>query len=360
MRARRYSLDALVATMRYRPVLGHRLLGGARLCAVKIAITGVAGFVGSNLAERFLARGDSVRGIDDLSHGTRENLDSSLGHAAFELDEASILDPEALRRTFGGAEVVVHLAAGKIPRHGDALDTLLINGEGGLNVLRVAQENCVRRVVLASTSDCYGRNPQVPFSEESVSVIGSPNVRRWSYAVSKMFEEQALFAFRERYGIEGVALRLFGGYGPRQNITWWGGPQSVFIGAALRGETLEVHGTGQQTRSFTYIDDIVEGFVRAVDTPDADGEVLNIGIDREITIEQLARMISRMIRPDDEPRLRLIPYETFGRYEDVERRIPEGTKAEQVLGFRAKVSLEEGLPRAIAWQRTAMDRLGLL
>jgi UDP-glucose 4-epimerase len=327
---------------------------------VKIAITGAAGFVGSNLSERLVQRGDQVRGIDDLSHGTLENLGPLVDHASFRLEPGTILDPSALRTAFEGAEVVVHLAAGKIPRHADALDTLLINGEGGLNVLRAAHACGVRRMVLASTSDCYGRNPQVPFDEESASVIGSPKVRRWSYAVSKMFEEQALFAFRERYGLEGVALRLFGGYGPRQNITWWGGPQSVFIGAALRGEPLEVHGTGQQTRSFTYIDDMVEGFVRAVDTPAADGEVLNIGIDREITIENLARMISSMIRPGQEPDVRLIPYETFGRYEDVERRIPNGAKSEAILGFRARVNLEEGLPRAIEWQRATMLRLGLL
>jgi UDP-glucose 4-epimerase len=327
---------------------------------VRIAITGVAGFVGSNLTERLLDRGDVVRGIDDLSHGTLENLGASSSHPSFRLDQGTILDPEALRATFEDAEVVVHLAAGKIPRHADALDTLLINGEGGLNVLRAAQACGVRRVVLASTSDCYGRNPQVPFTEESASVIGSPKVRRWSYAVSKMFEEQALFAFRERYGLEGVALRLFGGYGPKQNITWWGGPQSVFIGAALRGESLDVHGTGQQTRSFTFIDDMVEGFVKAIDTKAADGEVLNIGIDREITIENLAIMISDLIRPGEKPNVRLIPYETFGRYEDVERRIPDGAKSERILGFRACVNLEEGLPRAIAWQRDAMQRLGLL
>jgi UDP-glucose 4-epimerase len=301
-----------------------------------------------------------VRGIDDLSHGTLENLGPLLDHSSFRLDQGTILDPDALHSVFSGADVVVHLAAGKIPRHGDALDTLLINGEGGLNVLRAVHECGVRRMVLASTSDCYGRNPQVPFSEESASVIGSPKVRRWSYAVSKMFEEQALFAFRERYGIEGVALRLFGGYGPKQNITWWGGPQSVFIGAALRGEALEVHGNGQQTRSFTFVDDMVEGFVRAIDTPKADGEVLNIGIDREITIEGLARMISGMIRPGETPNVRLIPYETFGRYEDVERRIPDGSKSESILGFRARVNLEQGLPLAIEWQRLAMQRLGLL
>ena len=331
-----------------------------RLARVKIAITGVCGFVGSNLTERLLGRGDVVSGIDDLSHGTLENLGALLDHPSFRFSKGTILDPEALRAAFEGAEVVVHLAAGKIPRHGDALDTLLINGEGGLNTLRAMHACGARRMVLASTSDCYGRNPQVPFNEESASVIGSPKVRRWSYAVSKMFEEQALFAFRERYGIEGVALRLFGGYGPKQNITWWGGPQSVFIGAALRGEALEVHGTGQQTRSFTFIDDMVEGFVRAIDEPKADGEVLNIGIDREITIENLAKMISAMIRPNEAPSVRLIPYESFGRYEDVERRIPDGAKSEAILGFRARVNLEEGLPRAIFWQRGEMRRLGLL
>ncbi len=323
-------------------------------------MTGVAGFVGSNLTARLLARADEVRGIDDLSHGALENLGPLVDHTGFAFHKGTILDPAALKTAFAGAQIVVHLAAGKIPRHGDALDTLLINGEGGLNVLRAARDCGVRRVVLASTSDCYGRNPQVPFNEQSVSVIGSPNVRRWSYAVSKMFEEQALFAFRERYGLEGVALRLFGGYGPRQNLTWWGGPQSVFIGAALRGEPLEVHGTGQQTRSFTFIDDMVDGFVRAIDTKAADGEVLNVGIDREITIENLARMISQMIRPDREPNLRLISYETFGRYEDVERRIPDGTKSENILGFRARVNLEEGLPPTIEWQKETMRRLGLL
>jgi UDP-glucose 4-epimerase len=258
-----------------------------------------------------------------------------------------------------GAEALVHLAAGKIPRYGDALDTLVINGEGGLGVLRACKDHGVRRMVLASTSDCYGRNPDVPFSEESVSVIGGPHVRRWSYAVSKMFEEQALLAFRERYQLQGVILRLFGGYGPRQNITWWGGPQSVFIGAALKGEPLELHGTGQQTRSFTYVSDLVEGFVRAVDVPEADGEMLNIGADREITIEGLARMVWGLVR-DDEPRLHKVPLATFGKYEDVQRRIPDNRRATQVLGYTPGVALEEGLPRTIAWQRDVMARAGLL
>jgi len=326
---------------------------------MKVAITGAAGFIGSNLAERLLARGDVVHGIDDLSHGSLESLAGLREHARFRLTQASILEPGAMDAVADGADAVVHLAAGKIPRYGDAMDTLVTNGEGGLRVLRACRDRKVRRMVLASTSDCYGRNPDVPFSEDSVSVIGSPRVRRWSYAVSKMFEEQALFAFAERHGLEGVALRLFGGYGPRQNLTWWGGPQSVFIGAALKGQALEVHGTGRQTRSFTYVDDLVDGFVRALDVPAAAGEMINVGNDREITIEDLARMVWRLVRKD-EPRIERVEFASFGRYEDVERRIPDNRKAKHLLGHVPAVTLEEGLPRTIAWQREAMRKAGLL
>ena len=326
---------------------------------MKVALTGAAGFIGSNLAERLVARGDEVHGIDDLSHGSLENLAALAGHPRFRLAQASILDAGAMDAVADGADVVVHLAAGKIPRYGDAMDTLVTNGEGGLRVLRACRDRKVRRMVLASTSDCYGRNPEVPFSEESASVIGSPRVRRWSYAVSKMFEEQALFAFTERHGLEGVALRLFGGYGPRQNLTWWGGPQSVFIGAALKGQPLEVHGSGLQTRSFTYVDDLVDAFVRAVDVPAAAGEMINVGSDREITILDLARLVWRLVR-EDEPKIALVPFASFGRYEDVERRVPDNRKAARLLGHVPAVTLEDGLPRTIAWQREAMKKAGLL
>jgi len=326
---------------------------------VRIAITGVAGFIGSNLAVRLLERGDEVQGLDDLSHGILRNLQGIVAHPRFRFRQGSILDRAALDDVFPGCQAVVHLAAGKIPRYQDALDTLTTNGEGGFSVLRAAVDHRVRRMVLASTSDCYGRNPEVPFSEESVSVIGSPLVRRWSYAISKMFEEQLLFAFRERHGLEAVALRLFGVYGPRQNPTWWGGPQSVFIAAALRGQEMEIHDDGQQTRSFTYVEDTVECFVRALDAPAADGKVLNVGIDQEITIQGLAELCWKLVR-DDQPRLRLVPLTSFGRYEDVRRRVPDNRLATEVLGHQPRVSLSQGLPPTIAWQRQAMQEDGLL
>src|SRR5258706_5761914 len=174
-----------------------------------------------------------------------------------------------------------------------------------------------------------------------------------------MIGVRAASACAEGHRLEGVILGLFGGYGPGKNITWWGGPQSVFIGAALKGEPLELHGTGEQTRSFTYVADMVEGFVRAIDVPAADGEMLNIGADREITIADLARMVWKMVR-DDEPRLKMVPLATFGKYEDVQRRIPDNRRATRILGYTPAVRLEEGLPRTIAWQREAMARAGQL
>ena len=198
-------------------------------------------------------------------------------------------------------------------------------------------------MVLASTSDCYGRNPDVPFDEESVSVIGSPHVRRWSYAVSKMFEEQALLAFRERYGLQG------GDPAPVRRLRAAAEPHlvgraavGVHRGRAASGEEMELHGSGQQTRSFTYVDDMVEAFVRAVDVPAADGEMLNVGNDREITIEALARMVWRLVRGDEPARIKLVPLATFGRYEDVDRRVPDNRRAARVLGHTPQVALEDG------------------
>ena len=134
----------------------------------------------------------------------------------------------------------------------------------------------------------------------------------------------------------------------------------MFIGAALKGEEMELHGTGRQTRSFTYVDDMVDAFVKAVDAPAADGELLNVGNDREIAIEDLARMIWRLVRGDEPAKVRMIPLATFGRYEDVDRRVPDNRRAQSVLGHRPRVALEDGLARTIAWQREAMARAGLL
>lgn len=324
----------------------------------KTLITGVAGFIGSNLAHALLAKGHRVIGVDNMSQGDKLNLEPLLKNPKFEMHYIDIRDEDALKKAAEGCKTLVHLAAYKIPRYTDALDTLLINSLGSENVLKAAIEQGAK-VVAASTSDVYGKNTDLPFNENSNLVMGNPDVKRWAYAISKMFEEQLLFAYQQRYGIPVVALRFFGGYGPNHNLTWWGGPQSVFINKALDNEEIEVHGDGMQTRSFTFISDHINGIIRTIEMNEASNLVFNLGNTREITINGLAQLIWRLVRGEDShPKIKLIPYETFGKYEDVMRRIPDITRARTLLGFEPEVDLEDGLRRTIVWQIERRRQMG--
>lgn len=317
---------------------------------MKILVTGAAGFIGSNLVAELLRRGHAVVGLDNLSQSSGANLAAIALHPSFDFREADIRDEAAMLDAATECDVIVHLAAYKIPRYGDAYETLMINGFGSEIVAQTAGRTGAK-IVAASTSDVYGKNPQVPFSEDMDSVIGNPHVKRWAYAISKMFEEQLLLACHDRFGIDVVLLRFFGGYGPHQNLTWWGGPQSVFIEKALDGEPLPVHGDGSQTRSFTYITDHVAGIVAAVESSAADNLVVNIGAEEEISIRALAGLIWRLVQGEDSPvRIEAIPYESFGKYEDVVRRVPDISRARKLLGFEPKVDLETGLRETIRWQ----------
>jgi UDP-glucose 4-epimerase len=315
---------------------------------VRVLVTGVAGFIGSNLAAELLARGFSVSGLDDFSHGTRENLAEFAENKEFALVEGDVRDESVVRRAADGCDAVVHLAAYKIPRYDDAYDTLMVNAVGAEVVARVAALRHAR-VVAASTSDVYGKNAAVPFTEEMDSVIGSPDVKRWAYAISKMFEEQLLFACHARFGIDVVLLRFFGCYGPKQALSWWGGPQAVFIEKALDRESIPVHGDGRQTRTFGYVSDHVDGIISALTTEHAN-LVYNLGGEDEISILELARLIWRLVNDDEQAPIELVPYEQFGKYEDVRRRVPDLSRARDLLGFAPKVGLEDGLRRTIAWQ----------
>jgi UDP-glucose 4-epimerase len=315
----------------------------------KVLITGAAGFIGSNLAKGLLNKGYHVVGVDNMSQGEKLNISELIKHPSFEIHYIDIRDEPALKIAAKGCDVVVHLAAYKIPRYTDALDTLMINSVGSESVTKVALEQGAK-VVAASTSDVYGKNPDVPFNEESNLVIGNPDVKRWAYAISKMFEEQMLFAYNQRFGIDVVPIRFFGGYGPNQNLSWWGGPQSVFINKAIDNEEIEVHGDGLQTRSFTYISDHVDGIIRTIENPAANNKVFNIGNTFEISILDLAKLIWKLVRGDESPKIKLIPYSTFGKYEDVRRRIPDITRARNLLGFEPKIDLEVGLRQTIVWQ----------
>jgi len=320
-----------------------------------IVITGVAGFLGSHLADAFLARGYRVVGIDNLSHGYLENLVEARRSPDFEFHELDVCELDRFAKAAKGASVIAHLAAFKIPRYGKAIDTLLINSQGSHNALQIAVAEKAK-FVLASTSDVYGKNLQIPFSEESDSILGPSTVARWSYAASKLYDEHLALAFADAYGIPVNIVRIFGSYGPRQNLTWWGGPQSVFIGAILRDEEIPIHGDGKQTRSFTYVSDTVSGIVSVIEKGST-GEVFNVGSTREICITDLAATIHRLSGSKVPLRLKFIPYDEIGgrRYEDVRRRVPDVNKASRLLGFEAKVGLEEGLRRTIEWQRSVHE-----
>ena len=325
---------------------------------MKVLITGVAGFIGSNVAMALLHKGYDVVGVDNMSQGDKFNMVPFIDHPKFEMHYVDIRDEAALKGASCGCKTIVHLAAYKIPRYTDALDTLLINSTGSENVMKASIDQNAK-VVAASTSDVYGKNPDVPFTEDSSLVMGNPDVRRWAYAISKMFEEQMLFAYQQRYGIRFVALRFFGGYGPNQNLTWWGGPQSVFINKALDNEEIEVHGDGSQSRSFTFISDHVDGILRTVEMDAANNMVFNLGNTREITILALAKLIWKLVRGDEPPKIKMVPYASFGKYEDVMRRIPDITRARTLLGFEPRVDLEDGLRRTIEWQVSRRKALGV-
>ncbi len=318
---------------------------------MKILITGVAGFIGSNLAKKILDLGYHVIGIDNLSYGLERNIAMFKNNPKFEFVFGDIANPLILKDYH--ADIIVHLASQKIPRYTNALRTL----EENYLMLRNIVHKCIldkSKIVFSSTSDVYGKNPNVPFSEDSAFVIGSPTVKRWAYATSKIYGEQYIIANHDEYGIDYTIARFFGSYGPNQNLTWWGGPQSVFIAKALQQETLEVHGNGLQTRTFTYVEDTVDALIHCIFHEKSKNEIFNTGskAEEEITIIGLAQLIWKLINGENtEPNIKLIPYETFGKYEDVERRVPNIQKLNEYFGFEPKYNLVEGLKRTIEWQK---------
>jgi UDP-glucose 4-epimerase len=316
----------------------------------KVGVTGAAGFIGSHLCERLLSEGVEVVGVDDFSRGSLQNIASCLDHPAFAFNQFDCARTRDLRAAFAGCDAIAHLAAMKIPRYHGALQTLEGNVAGVHAAAAVALE-LDADLVLVSTSDVYGNAPS-PFREDGPVVLGPPTTRRWAYAVSKLFDEHIVLALAEEQGLRATILRLFNVYGPRNHLSWWGGPVVTFVEALLDGELIEIHGDGRQTRSFTYVADTVDGIVRALRTPAVRGEVVNIGLDRELTILELAALIQEAVGIPQPLRARFLPYEALpGNYQDVRHRVPDTTKARRLLGFEAGVPLEEGIASTIEWHR---------
>lgn len=318
---------------------------------MKVLITGVAGFIGSNLALRLIERGHKVVGIDNLSYGFMRNIDPVIKHPKFSFILGDIANPHILNDV--KVDVIVHLASQKIPRYTNALRTL----DENYLMLRNVVQKCLfdkSKIIFASTSDVYGKNPKVPFNENSDMVMGPTTVKRWAYALSKMYGEQFIIANHDEYDLTYTITRFFGSYGPHQNLTWWGGPQSVFIDKALKKESIEIHGDGSQTRTFTFVDDTVSALVHCIENEKSNNEIFNTGSksNAEISILNLAILIWKLINGEDsEPILKIIPYSQFGNYEDVMRRVPDISKLCSYFNFQPSWDLKDGLKVAIEWQK---------
>ena len=316
----------------------------------KVGVTGAAGFIGSHLCRRLLDEGYEVVGVDDLSYGSVANLAGCLDERGFRFEVLDCTRRRPLRAAFDGCDAIMHLAAKKIPRFGGTLSTLEVN-VGGMDTACAVALSLDADIVVTSTSDVYG-DGEPPYAEDDPLVIGPPTTKRWAYAVSKMYDEHVALALAEEKGLRVSILRLFNAYGPQNHLTWWGGPTVTFIEALLDGRPMEIHGDGLQTRSFTYVEDTVDGFVRALRTPEARGEVLNVGSTETVTVLELAQQIQERLGIGQPLRASFTPYEALpGKYQDVRHRIPDTTKARAILGFEAKVGLGEGLDRTIAWHR---------
>lgn len=318
---------------------------------MKILITGVAGFIGSNLAARLLERGHQVIGIDNLGYGFMRNIDAIIENPNFKFIMGDIANPLILKEV--KADTVIHLASQKIPRYSNALRTL----EENYLMLRNVVQKCIydkSKIIFASTSDVYGKNPNIPFHENSDMVMGPTTVKRWAYALSKMYGEQYIIANHDEYDLTYTITRFFGSYGINQNLTWWGGPQSVFIEKAIKKEPIDIHGDGLQTRTFTYVDDTVSALVLCVENEKSNNEIFNTGpkSDAEICIKDLAILIWKLINGKDSvPMLNFIPYSQFGNYEDVMRRVPDISKLCSYFDFQPEWDLEQGLIKTIEWQK---------
>lgn len=309
----------------------------------RIVITGGAGFIGSTLAGR-LAELNEIILFDNLARNTLQHTNLSQ-HQHVTLVQGDILDYEATRRAMEGAQIVVHAAAiaGIDTVIKSPVRTMEVNMIGAANVLRAAKDAKVQdRVIEFSTSEVFG-SMAYRVSEDNHAVAGSAGEARWVYAVSKLAGEHLAHAYYREFGLPTVTLRPFNIYGPGQTGE---GAIQIFIRRALRNEPITIYGDGTQIRAWCYVDDMVEGLLFAMESPKAVGESFNIGNARAVTtIFGLAETVCRVLNSKSEilfkPALSA----------DIELRIPETKKSEQLLGFKAKVDLEEGIRRTALWYR---------
>ena len=321
----------------------------------KVLVTGVAGMIGSHLLDALLRGGYGVIGIDNMSFGKMENIEQNLDHPCFAFHPTDILDFDAIRALAAEVGTIVHLAAvKKIAEADSSMATLKVNAKGTENIFEVARERRTK-VVFASTSDVYGMSGDLPFRESGDLLLGPSMVKRWSYAVAKLYGEQLAFAYHVDFAVPVVVLRYFGGFSPRSSFSWSGGHIPIFIRAVLNDQEVVIHGDGTQTRSMAYVDDLVEGTLLAMESDRAVGEIINLGNAEEMSVIDAARLIHRLADTGRELRVKFVPMkEVFGDYKDIVRRVPDLTKARKILGYRPKYSLEDAIRLSLEATRSDM------
>jgi len=316
---------------------------------MKYLITGGAGFIGSHLTEALLDKGEEVYVLDDLSTGRIENLDKAKECERFHYHIGSITsDEQVLAELIDRVDVIYHLAAAvgvrlivERPVH-----TIETNIAGTEWVLRLAAKK-KKKVILASTSEVYGKTDKIPFREDADMVLGPTVKCRWSYACSKAVDEFLGLSYWREFKVPVIIFRLFNTVGPRQ-VGHYGMVIPRFVEQALKGGPITVYGDGTQSRCFTYVSNVVDAFVGVAHTEEAVGQVFNIGSSEEISIQALAEKIRDKIDPKIE--IIKVPYEEAYEegFEDMQRRVPDLSKAQSLLNYQCTYTIDEILDRVIA------------
>ena len=310
---------------------------------MKALITGGAGFIGSHLAQRLLGRGDEVAVVDNLSTGRLENIEKVRNQRGFSFVEDDVRNAGTMQRLVEQSDVVFHLAAAvgvkliaQRPVH-----TIETNIHGTEVVLEAANK-FGKKVLLASSSEVYGKSEAGPFREDDDMVLGSTKFSRWSYACSKAIDEFLGLAYHQELGLVVVIARFFNTIGPRQTGAY-GMVVPRFVRWALKNEPILIYGTGRQSRCFCYVEDVVKAAVGLMDCDEAAGDVYNIGSTEEITIEALAKKVIEMT--GSKSKKEFVSYEqAYGRaMDDMMRRVPSVERIKQTIGWQPETSLEKTL-----------------
>jgi UDP-glucose 4-epimerase len=306
---------------------------------VKYLITGGAGFIGSHLAEKLITRGDEVVIFDNLSTGSATNLSGIKEKITFQ--EGNILDKAEIHKLVSESDYVVHLAAalGVFNIVNKPLESLKTNLQGSEIVLE-ACDKYRKPVLVASTSEIYGKNDKVPLNEEDDRIIGHPLKSRWSYSEAKAVDESLAYFYYLENQLPIRIVRLFNTVGPRQ-VGHYGMVIPRFVSAALKNEPLSVYGSGDQIRCFCHVDDAVRALLLVIDSNKAIGEVFNVGNDKQISIMELAKKVIELIGSTSA--IEKIAYEKAypEGFEDMQRRVPDISKIKQVLGWSPEINLDQ-------------------